>query len=310
MTCASRALALAVLLVSPAACVTIVVGGADPWADTVITYDPGRNAADGFTDPTTAIGEPERFTGEGIFPSVVSPFNPPFGIEEIVSIGGGGQLVLAFDEPVLDDPNNPFGIDLLIFGNTGFIDAAWPNGVVDGMFGNDGGTIEISPDGENWTAVPKLVADGLWPTVGYLDSGPYDELPGSLTTEFTHPLNPQLTFDDVLGLDYAELLGLYDGSGGGIGIDLGMLGLEAISFVRISVSMDAPTNAEVDAISDVAPMFEPADLDQDGLVNGSDLLLLLGAWGPCDSCDDCAADLDADCVVGPSDLIILLGSWS
>jgi len=55
----------------------------------------------------------------------------------------------------------------------------------------------------------------------------------------------------------------------------------------------------------------PADLDGDGDVGPMDLAILLGAWGPCGSCDGaCAADLDGNCSVGPEDLGILLGSWS
>jgi hypothetical protein len=52
----------------------------------------------------------------------------------------------------------------------------------------------------------------------------------------------------------------------------------------------------------------PGDLDGDGLVSTSDLLMLLGMWGACDA--DCPADLDGDGVVGTSDLLLLLGNWS
>ncbi len=51
------------------------------------------------------------------------------------------------------------------------------------------------------------------------------------------------------------------------------------------------------------------DLDGDGDVDATDLIALLGAWGPCDDCADCPADLDDDCSVGTGDLIILLGNW-
>ncbi len=51
------------------------------------------------------------------------------------------------------------------------------------------------------------------------------------------------------------------------------------------------------------------DLSDDGVVETTDLLLLLGNWGNCSHCDDCYADIDCDCVVGTLDLIILLGNW-
>ncbi|MCA9284760.1 MAG: hypothetical protein KDA22_06080 [Phycisphaerales bacterium] len=48
------------------------------------------------------------------------------------------------------------------------------------------------------------------------------------------------------------------------------------------------------------------DLDGDGLVDGVDLGLLLGAWGPCTSC---AADLDGNGAVDGADLGLLLANW-
>ena len=53
----------------------------------------------------------------------------------------------------------------------------------------------------------------------------------------------------------------------------------------------------------------PGDLDGDGSVGVSDLLILLASWGPCDDCKDCIADLDGDCTVGVGDLLILLANW-
>lgn len=51
------------------------------------------------------------------------------------------------------------------------------------------------------------------------------------------------------------------------------------------------------------------DLDNDGSVGTSDLLLLLSDWGPCDDCEACPSDLDHDCQVGLSDLLALLANW-
>lgn len=57
------------------------------------------------------------------------------------------------------------------------------------------------------------------------------------------------------------------------------------------------------------PSQLPGDLDDDGSVSVSDLLILLAAWGACDNCDSCIADIDNDCTVGVSDLLILLANW-
>ncbi len=51
------------------------------------------------------------------------------------------------------------------------------------------------------------------------------------------------------------------------------------------------------------------DINGDGIVGASDLLLLLGNWGPCGDCNDCPADLDGNCTVGAADLLILLANW-
>jgi hypothetical protein len=53
----------------------------------------------------------------------------------------------------------------------------------------------------------------------------------------------------------------------------------------------------------------PGDLNNDGVVNVSDLLILLGQWGLCPQESDCPADLNGDGVVNVSDLLILLGNW-
>ncbi len=62
-------------------------------------------------------------------------------------------------------------------------------------------------------------------------------------------------------------------------------------------------------------VFSPVihgDLDGDGLVGVSDLLVMLGAWGPCGgTCrPSCTADVDGDCQVGVTDLLVLLANWT
>jgi hypothetical protein len=50
----------------------------------------------------------------------------------------------------------------------------------------------------------------------------------------------------------------------------------------------------------------PADLNNDNVVNGADLGLLLGSWGVCPGCP---ADLNNDGIVNGADLGLMLGSW-
>jgi hypothetical protein len=51
------------------------------------------------------------------------------------------------------------------------------------------------------------------------------------------------------------------------------------------------------------------DLNGDGIVDGSDLAALLGAWGTCPG-SPCPADLNGDGTVDGSDLAALLGHWT
>ena len=117
---------------------------------------------------------------------------------------------------------------------------------------------------------------------------------------------------DFLGRNNDEVIELYAGSGGGTGIDLAWVALDAISYVRISNPGDPQTTPaiEVDATADVAPLTNPADINGDGTVGIGDFLLLLAAWGPCpEPPRPCPADLDGDGIVGIGDMLILFGAW-
>jgi hypothetical protein len=229
--------------------------GPDPWADRVVSFTPGNDPTPGFADPAAALGEPSRFTGVGSFPGAVTPFNPPFDSDQLVSLGAGGELVVAFDEPVRNDARNPFGIDLLVFGNTGFIDGSFPTGVVAGVFGAEGGSISVSPDGSTWFDVSGVMADGLFPTLGYQDlAGPYDPMAGAVPTDFTRPVDPSF---DPIGASFGEIVQAYAGSGGGAGIDIGPLRLSEISFVRVRHASGLSGSPEIDGFADVSAIPAP-----------------------------------------------------
>lgn len=224
------------------------------FAAKVVSYDPGSAAGNGYNNPKTALGRPERFTGEGVFPSAVTPFNSPFGTDEIVTIGGGGHLTVKFNAPIVNDPNNPFGIDLLVFGNAFYFDKAWPTGVV-GMVDDEGGLIEVSADGTTWHEVTGVSADGNYPTLGYRDlTDPYALTPGLKNTSFQRPVDPSF---DPIDKNFAEILAAYNGSGGGAGVDIGALGLSEISYVRVSHALGLPGAPDIDAFVDVKAVPAP-----------------------------------------------------
>ncbi|MCP3905297.1 MAG: hypothetical protein GY715_16850 [Planctomycetes bacterium] len=50
----------------------------------------------------------------------------------------------------------------------------------------------------------------------------------------------------------------------------------------------------------------PADIDEDGFVGFSDILAVIGQWGPCECC---RADLDGNLNVGFSDILAIIGAW-
>ncbi|MCH8271076.1 MAG: hypothetical protein IH985_07695, partial [Planctomycetes bacterium] len=111
-------------------------GQSNPWANTIVSYVPGSNATPGYTTAAVALGEPTRFTGvSGGFPGAVTPFNAAWEPDEIVSIGEGGELIVRFDQPVRDDPLNPFGIDLLVFGKAAAFGASLDASALSGADG-------------------------------------------------------------------------------------------------------------------------------------------------------------------------------
>ncbi|CAK9054267.1 GTPase HflX (GTP-binding protein HflX), partial [Durusdinium trenchii] len=222
--CAMRTAALSVSLLFATA--ASAQGLLDPFAAEVIEYSPGADVPMGFDDPMSALGEPARFTGVGSFPGAVTPFNPAFLSSEVVTIGAGGSLTLRLGTPAIDAATNPFGVDLIIFHNGGYIDAAFPAGVVGGTF-FDGGSIGVSEDGVEFFAV-TMPAESDFPTLGYLDlPTPFTDVPGDVSSDFRLPVDPTIDPD---GLDWDQLVDAYDGSGGGIGIDIGTVGLFEVNF--------------------------------------------------------------------------------
>lgn len=224
------------------------------FAAQVVSYNPGTGAAAGFTNPATVLGAPSVVNPFG---DAVEPFNPPYGTAQLLSIGEGGSVTIKFDKPVDDKKKNPFGLDFILFGNTGFIvtnefDLTTFNWVGEpatdgGTFGqNTGATrVSVSKDGKTFYVLDRArapIADGLLPT--------------DPTGDVRVPGHPGLTAAHFAGATADDIRALYDGSGGGTGYDIAWArkangkkaDLSSIRYVRVEVLSG---KAELDACVEV-----------------------------------------------------------
>ncbi len=227
-----------------AAAVLLLVGqmpAMAQYAAEVVSYNPGTTPASGLTTASAALGEPERFTGEGSFPGVVSPFNPPFLPNEIVSVGETGQITLRLSNYAIPQPSGPPEIG--VFESVGIADEDYPNGKAGSpafAFGPDSAVVEVSPDGTSWISLGKLFFN--IPANGYTDlSDPFSGVPGSTPSDFQQPFVGSLS--DFNGLSYShptnfDMLDLLAGSGGGTWIDISSTGLAKVGYIRFSVPDD------------------------------------------------------------------------
>ena len=244
---------LTLAVVSLASLVTTLRAG--DFADSVVSYEPGTGTVPRFRDPSAALGAPSQVNPFG---DPTDPFNPPYGTNQIVSIGAGGSLVLRFHQPILNHPNNAFGYDFILFGNTGFIitnefDLSTFNWIgtpaTDGsLFAQNTGetVVSVSRDGALFYALnPQVapIADGPFPTDG--QGNP------------RIPTLPGLTAGDFAGATIDDIRALYRGSAGGTPYDIGWavdafgrgVMLPEIRFVRIDV---VSGKSEIDAVAVVA----------------------------------------------------------
>ncbi|MCS1409907.1 MAG: hypothetical protein M2R45_03094 [Verrucomicrobia subdivision 3 bacterium] len=235
----------------------------DPFADRVIAYEPGTDFAVasgsglGYTNTVSALGAPSSVT-PGDFGGPVTPFAPPFLREQLLSIGNGGHLVLEFDPPIFNHPNNPFGLDFILYGNAGFSITNGNfsgGGITDGAtFGHSTGhtRVSVSADNESYFTLDQTVA----PIVDAF-------FPSDAAGTFGIPADPSLTPADFAGADLTRIRELYQTSAGGAGYDLawarddsGMrVALDFVHYVRIDVESD---KAEIDAASAVLPAADLA----------------------------------------------------
>lgn len=259
-----------------------------PWADAVVHFQQGPNPPTGpFFDPNKALGAP---SGGGI----IAPDN-----NAVVSLGGqGGVLTLKFNTPVQDHPDNPMGLDCIVYGN-----AFWVGGNPQRKW-QEPALIEISnhPDGP-WYLIPgsrdfrydpfpwlaEPAGQGNSEDNPYILSGIitnpnlYDSDPANDQEEYNWgygDMSPTLPeyLDNYMRPDDPFAVGLTPRSGGGDAFDIAWAvdaagnpaNLTEFSYIRFTSFIQRQSGAvgtvspEINAIAAVA---RDVDSDGDGILD-------------------------------------------
>jgi hypothetical protein len=201
------------------------------------------------------------------------------GSDVITEITPGGQITVNMGRKVYDAPNNPYGIDLIVYGNS-FFSASGVSGVIgdftdlnsallsSGFYGHST-TVSVSQDGTNWFNYPNTSA--LFPDNAYR----WDDTNQSWTAEEswpTKPLNPSVYTMSFNKLPAASAQDQFNNSAGGTGFDLKASGYPWIQYVRVQPGPGSYT--VIDAIAAVDPVVvgDALTITPDNLACGIDSL--------------------------------------
>ena len=258
-----------------------------------------------FNKPAYVLGPPVQFVtpysgnmggvSSSAYGGVVHPVVPAYGNKMHLSLVSPdeeepGYVIIAFDHDVIDDPDNPFGVDFIVFGNSGCTkftttgmtaldDPATCRLTAYGFPEESVVEVAQNPNGPWYGSDRWRTSDGFAPTLGHRydpDNADTNLYSGNLwwgaPTDPTYPVDPRIDFSDCEGLTLAELCQRYNGSAGGAGYDLADTNIPSdaahggrkwFRYVRISCAYSEEPNEEgdygfaepeVDAVADVAPV--------------------------------------------------------
>ncbi|MEX2091451.1 MAG: hypothetical protein WD971_02180 [Pirellulales bacterium] len=217
-----------------------------------ISYNAGTTAVPGYNDLAAPLGAPANTNGSNPFEGVVSPFNPPYKANDLLSVGENGHLTLRLSNYVLPQA---LSREIGVFTNVGLADADYPNGQADAgpfTFGVDSALVEVSENGTSWASLGSVTFD--IPANAYTDlTNPFSLTNGSEPADFQQPFTGSLS--DFANKTYAgaspNILELLDGSAGGTWLDISAAGLAQVGFIRFTVpeNLAANVSLELDAVS-------------------------------------------------------------
>jgi hypothetical protein len=237
-----------------------------------------------YNNPAAILGRPtllfvDPFDGGATNRTSIidDPYNvEPSGAPVITQITNGGQVTLAMGRPIYHNPANPYGLDIILYGNGfyspkggGFVsdETDLNTTILNGLSGHSA-KIEVSQDATNWVTITNSVS--LFPDEAYR----WDDLNDSWTLEQmnpTKPLDPGVTGASLEGSSAAGALDQFAGASGGTALSIASSGLPWIQYIRISPPAGSAT--VIDSVAAVNPVLEgdvlsltPIDLPE-GITN-------------------------------------------
>jgi hypothetical protein len=237
-----RFLLAAVVLtaISQSARAALFAGNASNYTQGTVYYDDSGNINTfdmSFNDPTV-VGDPTSSPLSGLtdfdFPPVgiISPFEPPSDSDQAVTVGYGGTITLMFPQPINVVPGGTIGV----FTTTGLVDTDYNSGLAGSTastFEDQSAIVQVSLDGKKWYSLGMQVFSN---PENYFTNAtdPYGtSIPDNAqVADFGQPFYGTLSSFD--GLDYAQILSLFNGSAGGTWLDLTGISLTQVQYIQFS----------------------------------------------------------------------------
>jgi hypothetical protein len=270
----------------------------DWWASEVISSSRLGNSP--YDDPLATLGKPTIWMNNSGAPGepnpcavsmVISAWNVgwPSGEKLVTTVRAAsnnlpaGHITVKFATPIYDDPENWYGKDFIIFGNSFFAvggsyvysDSNMEEVIISSYNGQGGFwepmPVSVSQDGVNWYSYTNgPYADDYAPTQALAwdwvenrwlknSAGNYVEL------DFTRPVLPSYTKADFDQKSVSEAIDMFRGSGGGTAFDLADLplpidpvtGRKWIQYIKVDGA-----NGEVDAFARVSHSISPISIGE------------------------------------------------